>query len=329
LTGVTLKIGYYGPYFYSDNDLLFLNTLNRLLLLGTAVTAVISIIIGTYTAKRLSGPISRVIRKTEQISQRNYDGRIIETANTREIIELTESINTLAEKLGKQETLRKRLTADVAHELRTPIANLQGHLEAMIDGVWAADTEHLKSCHEETVRLTKIVTDLESLARYENEKLQLELEDVNISQCLSGTLKSFENEINRKGISLVIDLPDERAVVDKDKIVQVFYNLISNAIKYTPSGGTILLSVSGNEEQVRILVQDTGIGISEEDLPHIFERFYRADTSRTRETGGAGIGLAIVKSIVKAHNGSVKVNSESGKGSEFFICLPRKVGCKE
>lgn len=324
LTGVTVTIGYYGPYFYSDNDLSFINTLNRLLLLAAGVTAVISIIIGTYTAKKLSGPISRVIRKTEQISQGNYNGRIDEAANTREIAELTSSINMLAENLGRQETLRKRLTADVAHELRTPIANLQGHLEAMIDGVWEADTERLKSCLEETVRLTKIITDLESLARYENEELRLELEETNISQGLARTLRSFESELSRKEMSLVTDLPDQYAPVDRDKIVQVFYNLISNAIKYTPIGGTIRLSVSGDKEHVVISVSDTGIGISQEDLPHIFERFYRADKSRTRDTGGAGIGLAVVKSIVNAHHGSVKVTSAPGKGSEFIIYLPRK-----
>lgn len=325
LTGVIVTIGYYGPYFYSDHDLLFLSTLNRLLLLATGVTAVISVVIGTYTAKRLSGPISRVIGKTEQISQGNYDGRIIEAANTREIAELTNSINTLAENLGRQEALRKRLTADVAHELRTPIANLQGHLEAMIDGVWKADTERLISCHEETVRLTKLVTDLESLARYENENLHLELEDLNISQCLSRAAKSFENELIRKSISLVTDLPDQQAPADKNKIDQVFCNLLYNAIKYTPPGGTIRLSVSGSEESVRISVQDTGTGISEEDLPFIFERFYRADKSRTRDTGGAGIGLAIVKSIVNAHQGSVEVYSEYGKGSEFVVFLPRQM----
>ncbi|MDD4716419.1 MAG: ATP-binding protein [Oscillospiraceae bacterium] len=323
LTGGTVTIGYYGPYFYSDNDLLFLNTLNKLLLLATGVTAFISIFIGMYTSKRLSGPISRVIKKAEQISQGNYNGRIVEAPNTREIVELTDSINTLAESLGRQEILRKRLTADVAHELRTPITNLQGHLEAMIDGVWEADTERLKSCHEETVRLTKIVMDLESLARYENEKLRLQLEDINISQCLSKALKSFENEINRKGILIITDLTDQQAWADKDKIMQVFFNLISNAIKYTPSGGKISLSVSDNSDYVVISIKDTGIGISEEDLPNIFERFYRADKSRTRETGGAGIGLAIAKSIVAAHKGSIEVKSEYGKGSEFIVYLHR------
>jgi two-component system sensor histidine kinase BaeS len=316
-------IGYYGPYFYSDNDLVFLNTLNKLLLLASAIAAVISVFIGTYTAKRLSGPITRVIKKAEQISEGDYSGRIEEASNTREIKDLTESINTLAESLGKQEALRKRLTADVAHELRTPIANLQSHLEAMIDGVWEADEERLKSCHEETVRLTKIVKDLESLARYESDKLQLELEDANVSDILSKALRSFESEFTKKEITLVTDLPDQNACVDRDKMTQVFMNLISNALKYTPPGGRIEVSVSGTEDHVAVSVKDTGIGIKEEELPYIFERFYRADKSRNRRTGGAGIGLAIVKSLVAAHKGTVQVQSEYGKGSEFIIQLPR------
>lgn len=319
----TVSIGFYGPYFYSDNDLAFLNTLNKLLLLGTGITAVISVFIGTYTAKRMSGPIARVIKKAEQISEGNYNGRIAEKTNTREIIELTEAINTLAESLGKQESLRKRLTADVAHEIRTPIANLQSHLEAMIDGIWQADAERLKSCHEETVRLSKIVMDLESLVRYENEKPQLDLEDINISECLLKTLKSFENEFNKRSIALVTQLKELYVRADKDKIMQVFTNIISNAIKYTPDGGRVDVTVTGGDRGVSVSVRDTGIGISEEDLPYVFDRFYRADKSRSRGTGGAGIGLAIVKSLIEAHGGFVEVKSEYGKGSAFIILLPR------
>jgi signal transduction histidine kinase len=320
----TVIIGYYGPYFYSDNDLVFLNTLNKLLLLATGITAVIAIVIGTYTAKRLSGPITRVIRKAEQISEGNFEGKIAEASNTREIVELTEAINTLAEKLGQQEALRKRLTADVAHELRTPIANLQSHLEAMIDGIWEPDTARLKSCHEETSRLTKIVKDLETLARYESEKPVLVPEEVNLTDQLGKVLKLFESEFRTKQISLVTHLTDQPIQADKDKMAQVFTNILSNALKYTPEGGQIEVTVSGDNKTVTVSVKDTGIGIAEEDLPHIFDRFYRADKSRTRNTGGAGIGLAIVKSIVTAHGGSIHVRSQYGNGSEFVICLPRR-----
>lgn len=320
-----VTIGYYGPYFYSDNDLVFLNTLNKLLLLATGMTAVIAIVIGTYTAKRLSGPITRVIRKAEQISEGDFEGKIVEASNTREIIELTEAINTLAEKLGQQEALRKRLTADVAHELRTPIANLQSHLEAMIDGIWEADTARLKSCHEETSRLTKIVKDLETLARYESEKPVLVPEVLNLTDQVDKALKLFESEFRTKQISLVTHFTDQTIQADKDKLAQVFTNILSNALKYTPEGGQVEVTVSGDNGEAVVSVKDTGIGIAEEDLPYIFDRFYRADKSRTRNTGGTGIGLAIVKSIVTAHGGTVSVTSAYGKGSEFVIRLPKQV----
>jgi methyl-accepting chemotaxis protein len=158
-----VNIGYYGPYFYTDNDIKFLDTLNKLLILIAGVACILSLIFGTYMAKRISSPISRAIRSAEQISEGNYNNTVSENSDTIELIELSRAINSLAENLGKQEILRKRLTADVAHELRTPIANLQSHLEAMIDGIWKPDAERLTSCHEETVRLSKIVSDLRPL----------------------------------------------------------------------------------------------------------------------------------------------------------------------
>lgn len=319
----TVAVGYYGPYYFTENDLAFLNTLNKLLILTTIVTGLFSVMLGLYTAKRISGPISRVIKKSEQISEGNYDGRIIEKSNTKEIIELTESINMLAEHLGRHESLRKQLTADVAHELRTPIANLQGHLEAMIDGIWPTDLNRLKSCHEETIRLTRIVNDLKSLARYEHESMTLNLELTNVYDCVMKTLNSFENEFRNKNIELITNISELSINADKDKLTQIMINLMSNAIKYTPEGGIIKVDVTENQDQVIMSVSDNGIGISEEDLPYIFERFYRVDKSRSRETGGSGIGLAIVKSLVEAHGGTVNVKSCYRSGSIFTIKLPK------
>jgi len=319
-----VTIGYYGPYFYTDNDINFLRTLNKLLILAAAIAGVFSTIIGTIMAKRLTDPISRVIKTAEQISEGNYEDRVNETSNTSEIIELTGAINTLAESLGKQENLRKRMTADVAHELRTPLANLQSHLEAMIDGIWIPDSERLKSCHEETVRLTKIVGDLESLARYEGENLSLNKEYFVISDLTNTIIKSFENEFRNRNITLSTEISEQNVEADKDKIAQVIVNIISNALKYTPDGGKIDISMEGDSNSITISIKDTGIGIAKEDLPYIFERFYRADKSRSRNTGGSGIGLAIAKSLVAAHGGTITVSSEVGAGSEFIIRLPKK-----
>jgi len=319
----SVTIGYYGPYFYTDNDIDFLNTLNKLLILAAAIAGILSFILGSYMAKRLSGPISRVIKTAEQISEGNYEDRVNEATGTREIKELTGTINKLAETLNQQEILRKRLTADVAHELRTPIANLQSHLEAMIDGIWKPDAERLKSCHDEAIRLSRIVNDLETLARYDGENIILNQERIDVSNLIKMVALSFENEFKCKNINLILDVTEQYLEGDKDKLAQVLVNILSNALKYTQEGGRIEITTTGDADEVRISIRDTGIGISQEDLPYIFERFYRADKSRSRTTGGSGIGLAITKSLVEAHGGTISVDSEPASGSEFTVVLPK------
>lgn len=319
-----VTIGYYGPYYYTDNDISFLNSLNQLLLLGTVIAAAISFAAGAIMARWLSSPISRVIRTAGQISQGKYDNRIHEPSNTREIVELTQAINTLADTLAKQEILRKRLTADVAHELRTPTANLQSHIEAMIDGIWQPDTARLESCHEETVRISRLVSDLENMARFEADNLILKKETFDLSSLIKKIEKSFEGDITLKRIRVTKELTVQSMTADADKIEQVLVNLLSNALKYTPEGGSVMIRTEETPEAVVISVKDTGIGISDEDLPYIFERFYRADKSRSRATGGSGIGLAIVKFLVEAHGGVVTVESKTGGGSEFTVTIPKE-----
>jgi len=317
-----VTIGYYGPYFYTENDINFLSTLNGLILLAAAIAAVVSFILGTFMAGRLSGPISRAIKTADQISEGNYNDRVQESTHTREIVELSATVNKLAETLGKQEILRKRLTADVAHELRTPIANLQSHLEAMIDGIWEPDTERLKSCHDEALRLSKIVGDLETLARYDGENVVLHKERIDLPELIKTIVISFENELRSKNIRLQYEAADLYPEADKDKLTQILVNILSNALKYTDEGGSILITATKDDDKVKISIRDTGIGISPEDLPYIFERFYRADKSRSRATGGSGIGLTIAKSLVEAHGGTLSVNSDYGSGSEFIIVIP-------
>jgi len=320
----SVTIGYYGPYYYTDNDINFLNSLNQLLLIGTVIAAAISFVLGAFMARWLSSPISRVIRTAGQISQGKYSDRIHEQSNTREIVELTRTINTLADTLAKQEILRKRLTADVAHELRTPTANLQSHIEAMIDGIWKMDTARLESCHEETVRISRLVSDLENLARFEADNLILKKETFDLAALIGKIEKSFESYIAGKNIHVTEELSAFCMTADEDKIEQVLVNLISNALKYTPEGGSVLIRTEDTPLETIITVRDSGIGISDEDLPYIFERFYRADKSRSRATGGSGIGLAIVKFLVEAHGGSVKVDSKPGAGSRFTVVIPKE-----
>ena len=318
-----VDVGYYGPYFYSDIDLQFLASLNNLLFWGALASLAACIVIGAYMARRMARPIARVVQTAGSIAGGDLSGRIHDRSGTKEIGALTDSINSLAETLEKQEALRKRLTADVAHELRTPLATLQSHVEAMIDGVWEPDKERLQGFHDEIVRLSRMVGDLEKLSAYEGENLTLHYERFDISGLVARLLLHFESEFKNKNIALHFVEREQFLEADKDKISQVLINLISNALKYTQEGGSVAIEVSESGNEVQVSVRDTGIGIPEEDLPFIFERFYRTDKSRNRLTGGSGIGLTIAKSIAAAHRGSISVRSKMDEGSEFVLILPK------
>jgi signal transduction histidine kinase len=221
-----------------------------------------------------------------------------------------------------------QLTSDVAHELRTPLTCLQGNLEALIDGIWEPTAERLMSCHEETKRLTKLVEDLSALTRIEWQGIPLNKSDFDLSDLLRLVAQSFENAAREKGIAITCDnLPPLPVTADYDRIKQVFFNILSNAVKYTDAGGVVLrgrrldrLSHSDYTQRCEVTVADTGIGIPSEDLPHIFERFYRTDKSRSRATGGSGMGLTIAAAIVQAHGGTVRAES-GGEGRAFTVII--------
>jgi signal transduction histidine kinase len=321
-----VEIGSYGPYYLSDHDLAFIDALNKLLIWAGIFSLIFALIIGHLMAKRLSSPISRVITSAQSIAKGYFSDRIQNKSSTSEISQLTATINNLAETMEKQEVLRKRLTGDVAHELRTPLATLQSHMEAMIDGIWKPDTERLVSCHDEIVRISKMVGDLEKLARYEGENLIINRECFDVSELIKRLVNNFEREFLTKNIKVSFSGTTEEIYADKDKISQVIINLLSNAQKYTPQGGLVSINVTGTQDSAEIIVKDNGPGIPAEDLPYIFERFYRADKSRNRLTGGSGIGLTIAKAIVTAHNGKIEVHSKLGEGTEFLVLLPKEEG---
>lgn len=320
----TIEIGYYGPYYYTDNDLAFINTLNRILVVVGLAALAVALALGAYMAERLSSPISNVVKTARQISRGYFGDRVLQKSRTKEIIQLTGTVNDLAETLEKQEALRKRMAADVAHELRTPLATLQSHLEAMIDGVWKPDAERLSSCHEEIVRISRMVGDLEKLTRLEGETITLNRVEFDIGETVRHIVLNYQPDFTNKGVGLTVTDKKETILADRDKISQVIVNLLSNALKYTPAGGTVETGFNSFADRTEVYVRDTGTGISPEDLPFIFERFYRADKSRDRLTGGSGIGLTISRAIAQAHKGEIKVSSEPGKGSEFILVIPKK-----
>ncbi len=317
-------ISFYGPYFLNENDIFFLNALNIVLLTVGVMSLALSILIGSLLAIKLSRPIQKTAQAVGLIAGGKYGTRMEGSTGTRELDELTLSVNHLAQSIEAQDLLRKQLTADVAHELRTPLTTLQTHTEAMLLGVWQPSPERLQSNVEEIVRIQKIVTDLENLASAENGALPLHLTPVALLDLVKSALRSFEAEIEQKNLHVEITGHCADVMLDWDRMSQVVINLLSNAMKYTPKNGNITIALAEEKDLVRIFVQDTGEGIPPQAIPYIFERFYRADASRNRLTGGSGIGLAIVKSIVEAHGGTVTVQSVAGQGSRFVVSLPKE-----
>lgn len=320
----TIVVGYIGPFYFNNDDLYFINTLNKAIILIGILSLLAAFIVGTIMSKKLSKPITAVIKKAHFLSKGNYDYEIVEKSNTKEIIMLTETMNNLSDALKNQEMLRKRLTQDVAHELRTPLTSVQGHLEAMIDGIWEPSNDRLQSCYDELLRIKRLISSMENLIRIEGENIKLKKEAFNVSNLVEGILKNYENEFIKKKIKIHFSKNNVILNADKDKIIQVFVNLISNSLRYTESGGNIFIGIEEVKNKVKIEVSDSGIGIDETKLDNIFERFYRTDKSRNKYTGGTGIGLTIVKTIINAHNGKIEVNSQKDVGTTFIIYLPKQ-----
>ncbi len=318
----TVTLGYYGPFYYNEEDIQFLQVLNKLFVIVAIVFLIIAALLGFMIANGITRPIKKVIDKTRQIEKGNYTDRITTVSKINEMNQLIHSINALTETLEKQQISKKRMARDYAHEFRTPLTALQSSLEAMIDGIWEPTEARLESCREEILRLTRMISNMDKLVRIEDDSVSLYKTKFNLANVVEQTVMNFTSEMAVKNIAMETDLNTCEIYADKDKIIQVVINLMSNAVKYTDCGGKIKVKVKKNDNDAVLSVSDSGIGISEEDLPNIYEHLYRTDKSRSQNTGGSGIGLSIVKAIVEAHNGTIVTKSELLKGSVFTIKLP-------
>ena len=321
LNGV-LEISYYTPYYMDENDFQFIHALNRILSLAGGVSLIAAALLGVLFARRITKPISGAISATKKISEGDYGVRVDTNLKERETHELAEAVNHMAASLEEQEYLRRQMTGDIAHELRTPVTNISSYMELMIDDVMEPTPERLKSCYDELSRLSGLIADLERLESAESGEITLNKEDVELLRLSETILKSFETGIHEKSIDAQIIGGEVHLWADRGKISQVIANLLSNALKYTDENGNITISVKQKKDSAELIVEDTGIGISKEEQDRVFERFYRTDKSRTRKTGGAGIGLSITKAIVQAHRGTITCESEPGTGSRFIVILP-------
>lgn len=312
---------FFGPLFYANSDLHFLSFLNRLFLTGGILSLFLALLLGAIMAGHLSTPLKKVIESTRDIERGEYSRRVNCQSDTVELQQLIQSVNNLALVLEHQQALRHRLAQDYAHELRTPLATLSSHLEAMIDGIWEPTTARLSSCYEEIGRLTRMIKGVEDLVTLEEQKPSLScfnLKKLAEAQCLN-----FQAETAEKSLILSVEGDDFDVKADRDKMGQIILNLLSNAIKYSNNGGKITVTLEKNDTAAILKVKDEGIGIDQKDIPFIFEHLYRVDHSRSSGTGGKGIGLAVVKAAVLAHKGTVSVNSVPGKGSEFIVKIPQ------
>ncbi|AKL93988.1 signal transduction histidine-protein kinase BaeS [Clostridium aceticum] len=321
----TIAIGHIGPFQVSEREIEFTRGINRSILYSAIISILSAILLGMYSSRIFLKPILRITRAANYIREGKLDTKVEISNNIVELQELSSSINHLANSLNSQQLLRKRLTSDISHELRTPLTILQSHIEAISDGIWEPTQDKLDICKSEVVRLIKLVEELKHLTDIESHRLNLELQEYSLSRDLEEVLESLAIKFQDKRIKIDSNIQkDVQINGDKDKIKQALINVLSNALKFTNPGGSVNVDLVKEKGMIKITIDDTGIGIDGNEIPYIFERFYRSDESRSRKTGGAGIGLTITKNLIEAHGGKITVESEKGKGSKFSIILPKE-----
>ena len=309
----------------NPQDVDFQSAIFRSLLFAGGLALLFGIILSYFTSRKLVAPLKRLTQAADRIGRGHLDERV-SIRSKDEVGQLSTAFNGMADNLDQQETLRKQFTADIAHELRTPLTSIKSFIEAFQDGVLPADQENLSSIHEEINRLVDLSTDLKDLNVAEMGALQLILQPVDLKYILEKIIRNLYPLIQEKEIALTWSAPEESVTTSGDErlLTRLFYNLVQNAYRYSNSGGQITIALTQTLDHRKITIKNTGIGISKDDLPLIFERFYRADKSRTRETGGTGIGLALVRQITNLHQGTISVHSKVGHETEFIVQLPKE-----
>jgi two-component system, OmpR family, sensor kinase len=299
---------------------LFLKGLSRFFI----ITSLISILAGVASTRGLTAPLNKLASAANAIGAQDLSQRV-EIKGSREIRAVAQAFNDMAEDLEKAENLRTNLLNDIAHELRTPLAVIQGNLRAILDDVYELDKAEIARLYDQTLQLSHLVDDLRELAQAEARQLVLNITKVDTVSWVKNIAAVFRPIVEQKRATLRVEIPGEHPIIhaDRARLTQVLHNLLNNALQHTHKEGTITIRVEQRSEYFTLRVSDTGEGIAAEHLPHIFDRFYRSDAARARQTGGTGLGLAISQAIVQSHGGRITASSEGvGKGSEFEVQLP-------
>jgi histidine kinase len=295
---------------------------------GVAVLAAVGMSI--FISRRVVSPVQEMTEASQYIADGHYDKRVdvpddISPNDLDELEQLAVSFNQMAEKLAQTEKMRQQLIGDISHELRTPLTTIKGSMEGLIDGVLPPDAETYQNIYRNADRLQKLVNDLQELSRVEGDAIPLEIEPDKIESVIDLVVNQLRPQYQEKGVLLKTVIPDNlpRVMIDDDRVAQVLINLLGNALQYTPEGGRVSVSVQRMTDELQVSISDTGVGISPEHIPHIFNRFYRVDKSRSRAGGGSGIGLTIARHLVESHGGRTWAESSGeGAGSKFVFTLP-------
>ena len=322
-------IGHLTVYYSGQLDgdeFAFLKSIKRNIILAVLFTVILSIIASLLFSKRLTLGVNKLVTGVAELRNHQWKTQIPLNDLTGEMKPLGESFNQLADSLVKEEKLRKQFTADFAHELRTPLATLRSQIEAFQDGIWEPNEMRLDQFHAELMRLVRLVNELEKLIAAENPQIKLNKTKLETGKIVSFIEEQFNPLFIEKGVTLEIQGDKEFPwfLGDKDKIIQILINVVNNALQYTPPGSKVSIRVEEKDNQIIFIVKDEGVGIKEEDLPLLFQRFYRGDKSRDRKTGGVGIGLSIVKAFVEAHRGEIKIRSQLTVGTTIALYFPKK-----
>ncbi|MGC5325526.1 ATP-binding protein [Brevibacillus sp. SYSU BS000544] len=290
------------------------------MILLTTFVCVVSILL----ARRLVKPVIEMSKSAKLAATGDYSVQVTELKSEDELAELVTSFNQLVIALKSQEELRKRLTSDISHELRTPLNTLLAQVEGMIDGIWESNAVNLESMRLEVLRLSGLVQDLDLVLKAEAGEQQLIIESVRVHHLLEEVVHSMSASFQRQNVSLDFECNrDWHMEGDRTRLSQILMNLLANALKHTPEGGAVKITVMQVWDRLQIEVRDSGVGISPDDIPFVFERFYRGDRSRQRGTGGSGLGLTIVKRLVEAHHGTIHISSKQGQGTTVTMEFPQ------